>query len=72
VIATSITARELDVLELVAEGYTNEEIAARMGISLNTVKNHLSRLFDIFGVTNRTLLLVTAIKAGAVTIERTP
>lgn len=52
--------RELEVLELVAEGLANKEIARKLYISENTVKYHLKRLFQVFGVTSRAGLLAAA------------
>lgn len=49
-----ITERELEVLELVAEGLSNKEIAGRLFVSVNTVKTHLSRLYSKMDVNRRT------------------
>lgn len=49
-----ITPRELEMLELVATGLSNKEIAAREFVSENTVKTHLSRVFDKLGAKRRT------------------
>lgn len=49
-----ITPRELQVLELIAEGLSNKEIAARVHVSENTVKTHSSRVFDKLGARRRT------------------
>jgi DNA-binding NarL/FixJ family response regulator len=49
-----LSERELEVLELVAEGLTNAEITRRLHISLNTVKFHLQNIFQRLNVTNRT------------------
>ena len=49
-----ITARELEVLTLVARGLSNREIAAHLFISENTVKTHCARAFDKLGATRRT------------------
>jgi DNA-binding NarL/FixJ family response regulator len=51
--ANPLTARELDVLRLVAGGFRNREIAARLGISPQTVKNHLSAVLHKLGTRNR-------------------
>jgi two-component system nitrate/nitrite response regulator NarL len=48
-----LTTRELQVVQVVVAGYTNKEIAARLGISQNTAKHHLSSIFDKLGVSNR-------------------
>jgi DNA-binding NarL/FixJ family response regulator len=48
-----LTPRHLDVLELVAQGYTTEEIASRLGLRPNTVKFHISEIFRRLGARNR-------------------
>ena len=50
----SITRRELEILELVAQGLSNREIAAKLFVSENTVKTHCSRAFDKLGAKRRT------------------
>ncbi len=52
--ALGITPRELEILQLIAEGLSNKEIAARVFVSENTVKTHSSRLFDKLGARRRT------------------
>ena len=49
-----ITERELEVLALVAEGFSNREIAARLFVSENTIKTHCARTFDKLGAARRT------------------
>ena len=48
------TRRELEILELIAAGLSNKEIAARVNVSENTVKTHSSRVFDKLGARRRT------------------
>ena len=50
----SITRRELEILELIAQGMSNREIAEKLFVSENTVKTHSSRLFDKLGAKRRT------------------
>jgi len=50
----NITRRELEILELVAQGLSNREIAAKLFVSENTVKTHCSRAFDKLGAKRRT------------------
>ena len=49
-----LTPRELEILELMAQGLSNKEIAARAFVSENTVKTHSSRVFDKLGARRRT------------------
>ena len=50
----SLTDREREILELLREGLANKEIAARLGITVKTVKAHLTSLFQKIGVLDRT------------------
>ena len=49
-----LSLRELEVLQLMAEGLSNQEIAGRLFVSLNTIKTHCSRLFGKLDVNRRT------------------
>jgi DNA-binding CsgD family transcriptional regulator len=49
-----ITRRELEILELIAQGMSNREIAGKLFVSENTVKTHCSRVFDKLGARRRT------------------
>jgi ATP/maltotriose-dependent transcriptional regulator MalT len=49
-----ITARELEILTLVARGLSNREIATQLFVSENTVKTHCARAFDKLGAARRT------------------
>jgi DNA-binding NarL/FixJ family response regulator len=59
-----LTPREHDVVRLVAEGRSNDEIGAALRISAKTVETHLSRVFDRFGVSSRAELAARAIREG--------
>jgi ATP/maltotriose-dependent transcriptional regulator MalT len=61
-----LTARELDVLRLMAAGTTNADIADRLGLSLGTAKWHVGNIRAKLGVTNRTAALVRAQELGLV------
>jgi len=50
----SITPRELQILQLIAAGFSNREIAEKLFVSENTVKTHSSRVFDKLGAKRRT------------------
>ncbi|HEX5075518.1 MAG TPA: response regulator transcription factor [Gemmatimonadaceae bacterium] len=62
----SLTPRERAVLELVAQGLGNKQIAARLGISERTVKFHVSSVFAKLGVGNRTEAVTRAAQAGLI------
>jgi pimeloyl-ACP methyl ester carboxylesterase/DNA-binding CsgD family transcriptional regulator len=59
-----LTAREREVLELIARGLDNAQIAARLGLSEKTVRNNITRIFDKIGVENRSQAIVSAREAG--------
>lgn len=59
-----LTVREHDVLELIAEGRANTEIAHRLGISEKTVRNHVSTIFSKLAVLGRSEAIVRAREAG--------
>lgn len=59
-----LTARERDLLELVAQGSGNEEIATKLKISVKTVRNHLSMIFGKLGINSRAQAIVRARDAG--------
>jgi DNA-binding NarL/FixJ family response regulator len=60
--AETLTSRELRVIAAVVEGGTNRDIARELGMSEQTVKNHLSHIFDKLGVSNRLELALYAIE----------
>lgn len=60
----SLTARERDVLRLVVDGASNDEIGARLSISTRTVESHLRRLFERVDVASRTELAARALREG--------
>lgn len=62
--ALGITPRELEVLQLIAEGLSNKEMAERLFVSENTVKTHTSRVFDKLGASRRTQAVQMAKSQG--------
>lgn len=60
----ALSAREREVLQLVVDGASNDEIGSRLGISSRTVESHLRRLFERFGVASRTELAARALREG--------
>jgi len=63
-----LTPREIEVLELLAEGLPNKAIAARLGISDQTVKFHVASIAGKLGASNRTDALRLAVRHGLITI----
>jgi len=63
---TGISKRELEVLELISEGLSNEEIAEKLFISLNTIKTHTSNLFEKLEVKRRTQATEKAKRLGLI------
>jgi DNA-binding CsgD family transcriptional regulator len=61
--AHGLTRREAEVLAWVAEGKTNPEIAAILGLSPRTIGNHLARIYDRLGVETRTAAARIALTA---------
>lgn len=61
-----ITGREREILELLADGRSNKEIAARLGVSPNTVKTHVASLFGKLQVARRTQAIRLARDLGLV------
>ena len=64
----ALTAREREVLALLAEGLPNKAIAARLGISDQTVKFHVASISSKLGATNRTEAVRLAVRRGLITL----
>lgn len=61
-----LSKRELEVLELMAKGLSNQEVADQLFVSLNTIKTHISRLFDKLEVKRRTQAIEKAKKLALI------
>jgi DNA-binding CsgD family transcriptional regulator len=61
-----LSKRELEVLQLMAEGFSNQEIASRLFLSLHTIKTHSSRIFEKMEVERRTQAVDVAKKLGII------
>jgi DNA-binding NarL/FixJ family response regulator len=59
-----LSERELDVVRLVVDGRSNDEIASRLGIGPKTVESHLRRLFERLDIASRTELATRALREG--------
>jgi DNA-binding NarL/FixJ family response regulator len=65
----ALTPREMEVLKLVAEGYTNQEIADQLVISIKTVQAHRANVMEKLGLRNVTHLVRFAVRAGLIPDE---
>ncbi|MCL4269848.1 MAG: response regulator transcription factor [Anaerolineales bacterium] len=63
-VLTPLTRRELDILQLLAAGKSNQEIAEERVLTLNTVKKHVGNILSKMGVANRTQAVMLAKKMG--------
>jgi len=63
---TALTPREIQVLNLLAEGASNKSIARRLGISVHTVKFHVASLLDKFEAIGRTDAVAHALRLGVI------
>jgi DNA-binding NarL/FixJ family response regulator len=64
----ALTPREIEVLELVAEGLSNKAVAVRLGISDQTVKFHLTSISGKLGAINRTDAVRQGVRRGLITL----
>lgn len=64
-----ITGRELEILRLAATGLSNKDIAQKLGLSLRTVKGYLAEIFSKLNVGSRTEAVITALRAGFLTLD---
>lgn len=65
----SLSAREIEVLQLVAKGKSNKEIGKALHISTATVKTHLIHVFDKLGVKDRTSAVTVALEKGILSLD---
>jgi len=64
-----LTPREKEVLQLIAKGLANDEIAKTLFISRHTVKNHITSIYRKMGSRNRTKVALWAIRYGLISID---
>jgi DNA-binding NarL/FixJ family response regulator len=66
VASLGVSERELEVLQLLAAGQSNKEIARRLEVSPNTVKTHIAKLFEKLGAKRRTEAILRARELGVI------
>jgi len=66
---TELTARELEILKMLAKGPTNKQIGHALGISDYTVRNHVNSIIEKLEVSDRTEAATTAIQRGIITVD---
>lgn len=66
---TDLTPREIEILKLLSKGPTNKEIGQALGISENTVKNHVNSIIEKLEVSDRTEAATTAIQRGLISVD---
>ena len=71
-LAEPLSSRELEVLDLIAAGLTNQQIAARLYVSLHTVKSHARNIYAKLGVSSRTQAAATGRVLGLLPPSRSP
>ena len=64
-----LTPREVEILQALAKGHTNKQIGKALGISENTVKNHVNSIIEKLEVSDRTQAATTAIQRGLITLD---
>ena len=65
----SLSPREMEILELLCQGASNKDVAQQLGISYQTVKNHVTSILHKLGVSDRTQAVLYALKHGWFTLE---
>ncbi|HVJ07806.1 MAG TPA: response regulator transcription factor [Acidisarcina sp.] len=66
---TNLTSRELEILKMLAKGPTNKQIGHALGISDNTVRNHVNSIIEKLEVSDRTEAATTAIQRGIIDVD---
>jgi two-component system, NarL family, response regulator len=66
---SSLSARELEILSMLAKGLTNKQVGNALAISENTVRNHVNSIFEKLEVADRTEAVTVAIQQGIIQVE---
>jgi DNA-binding NarL/FixJ family response regulator len=65
----ALSPREIEVLQRIAGGASNKEIGAALGISANTVKNHINKILEKLGAADRTQAVTVALQRGIIDLD---
>lgn len=68
-VATSLSTREIEVLQMFADGCSTVEVGQRLYISAKTVKNHLASIYEKLDARDRTQAVLTAVKMGIISLR---
>ena len=68
-VLSQLSARELEVLRLVARGYSNKEVGSELAVAEGTIKVHVKSILSKLGVSDRTQAILAAVKRGIIQIE---
>jgi DNA-binding NarL/FixJ family response regulator len=66
-----LSPREMEILQLIARGYSNKEVAHELGISRQTVKNHMTSILRKLSVNDRTQAALYALRRGWIRLQDT-
>ena len=64
-----LTARQYEVLLLIAKGYTNAEIAKILVVTKHTVKAHICAIFEVLGTSSRVQTVIKSLKLGIINVD---
>ena len=70
--STALSERESEVMQLIAQGHSNREVAARLEISIKTVETHKARAMEKLGLTSRADIVRYALQQGWLQDSRPP
>jgi DNA-binding NarL/FixJ family response regulator len=69
-LVSPLTTREVDIISLMAQGFANKQIAVKLGVSEQTIKNHITSILSKLDANARTDAVVKAIRKGLITVEK--
>ncbi len=64
----NLTKREVEVLELIAEGFINKEIAEKLCVSVTTIKKHIESIYEKWSVHNKVQAVVYGVAIGVICV----